>query len=157
MFRVCIKLFLLSLFTMSADAEMKSFDADSLMAIEAKYEGKPFVLALWSIDCPPCFTELSTLAKLHQQQPELNIVLVSTDGVENEKLALQIVGQKQLGSVDNWLFSDSFVESLRYSIDPAWHGELPRSYLYKANGNRFAHSGVLTELRLIQWITQQKR
>ena len=157
MLRMCVVLFIFFLVALPASAEMKSFSIDSLTTIEAQYEGQSFVLVLWSLDCPPCFTELSTLSKLHRQQPDLKIVLVSTDGTAKKKSALQLVNQKQLASADNWVFSNAFVESLRYSIDPNWHGELPRSYLYSENNHRSAHSGVLTEQRLIQWIAQQKK
>ncbi len=39
-----------------------------------------------------------------------------------------------LGTAENWLFSDGFVERLRFEIDPAWQGEIPRTLLIARDG-----------------------
>ena len=39
-----------------------------------------------------------------------------------------------LGSAENWIFSDGFVERLRFEIDPAWQGEIPRTVLIARDG-----------------------
>ena len=38
-------------------------------------------------------------------------------------------GEGRAGAAENWLFSDGFVERLRFEIDPAWQGEIPRTLL----------------------------
>ena len=34
---------------------------------------------------------------------------------------------RRLAGAENWMFTDDFVERLRYEIDPQWHGEIPRT------------------------------
>ena len=43
-------------------------------------------------------------------------------------------------------------ERIRYGVDPEWYGELPRTYFYNNEGNREAHSGILTKKLLSQWL-----
>jgi len=43
-------------------AEPRPFDTGSMAAIRAAQAGKPFVLALWSVHCPPCREDLTLLA-----------------------------------------------------------------------------------------------
>jgi hypothetical protein len=39
-----------------------------------------------------------------------------------------------LASAENWIFSDGFAERLRYEIDPAWQGDIPRTMLISRDG-----------------------
>jgi iron complex outermembrane receptor protein len=55
-------------------------------------------------------------------------------------------GQTQVEALFAQLNYD--IERLRFSIDPTWHGELPRSYFYAADDSFKAHSGILTEEKL---------
>ena len=53
---------------------------------------------------------------------------------------------------DSWLFGDAGAERLRYSIDPGWRGEMPRSYLYDDDGSRVGLSGPISEDLLQGWL-----
>ncbi len=60
-----------------------------------------------------------------------------------------------LDAADNWIFADPMPERLRYRVDPNWFGELPRAYLYTDDHQRTAHSGILSEADLQQWLQNQ--
>ena len=49
------------------------------------------------------------------------------------------------------MFADSFAERLRFSIDPNWYGELPRSYFFDESHEFKAHSGIVSEALLAEW------
>ncbi|MGE4630656.1 MAG: hypothetical protein AAEC86_09460 [Pseudohongiellaceae bacterium] len=49
------------------------------------------------------------------------------------------------------MFADNFAERLRFSIDPNWYGELPRSYFFDAKHNMSSHSGIMTKALLPGW------
>lgn len=148
-------LLLLALLSVQADAELKPFRADTIKEIEARFQGQPFLLALWSLDCPPCFKELDMLSRWIKKYPGQNVVLISTDDSSLADQAWQVVQKYNMEKVDGWIFSDDFSEKIRYSIDPSWHGELPRSYFYSADHTRLAHSGTLSEQMLIRWVAQE--
>jgi len=140
-----------------ADAgKLQPFTGDSLPAIQKQFAGRPFILTLWSLTCHHCVKELQTLGRLARHDRALPLVIVSTDSpaeAREIRAALQRFG---LDHVDTWVFADAVPERLRYSIDPAWRGELPRSYLFDAAHGREAHSGLLGEARLKDWLKRQR-
>lgn len=132
--------------------DIQPFTADSFAAIKAEREGQPFVLALWSVDCPPCMVELDMLGRMRDEHPDLPLVLVSTDNIALREDAEDFLLDYGLDDMSSWMFADSFAEALRFSIDPQWFGELPRSYHFGADHQFEAHSGILTEAQLRAWL-----
>mgnify|MGYP000126003243 CR=1 FL=1 len=136
----------------SAAPNLKPFRANSLNQITAKRAGHAFIMVLWSIDCPPCLKEFEYYQALKAQFTNTNIVLISTDSPDDSALIEQVLFDHQLQTIDSWIFSDSLPERLRYKIDPNWYGELPRTYFYDADHQRKAHSGMVTQTQLQQWL-----
>jgi thiol-disulfide isomerase/thioredoxin len=130
---------------------IKDFGTQSFEQIKSEYEGEPFVLSLWSIDCAPCRVELKLLGELKKEDPSFPLVVISTDSIENREEAADILDSYALQSIETWMFADAFVERLRYSVDPLWHGELPRSYFFKSDHSFEAHSGVLSRAQLAKF------
>ena len=136
-------------------AEPLPFRADSLEQIKAKYAGRPFILSLWSVNwCGHCITELTMLGKLAKTQRKLPLVLVATDTPEFSPAIEQTLKSLGLAGKESWVFDDDIPERLRHAIDPAWYGELPRTYLYDARHQRQAVMGVLDEAMLKAWLKQ---
>lgn len=154
-----LKLCLLMLFCLPAFAwaEFRPFYSDSLDDITSAREGQPFLLVLWSIDCPPCRKELQSIGRIYSEFSPGGLVLVLTDGPDGAVQAKKMLAGLGLASAESWLFADSFPERLRYRIDPDWYGELPRSYFYDAGHRRTAKSGAFTlfELRQLAMRTRQ--
>jgi thiol-disulfide isomerase/thioredoxin len=152
---------LLCLCSLTSAHELQPFAAGSMAEIEARYENRPFVLALWSLTCPPCLHELELLQAWHSANPAVPLVLVATDGqgeADAVRQKLAEVGLTQMTNVENWNFADTYIEKLRFSIDPRWRGELPRSYLYTSTEHtsgteRHAISGALTTEVLQNWLS----
>lgn len=132
-----------------ADQHLQTFTATSLATIETQHEGKPFVLMLWSLHCAPCFAELEMLGAELARQPGLPVVLVSTDAPDAREDVLELLVDYGLENVPTWQFADDIPEKLRFIIDPAWYGELPRSYIYNATHERSSHSGMLSLAQLM--------
>lgn len=127
---------------------LRPFDGQSFTQIKEEFSGKPFVLSLWSIDCAPCRVELELLGEIKQNDPDFSLVIISTDLLEDREEALDILDSYGLAEFESWMFADAFVEKLRFSIDPLWHGELPRSYFFAQDHSFEAHSGVLSRDQL---------
>ena len=130
---------------------IQDFGTQSFAQIKSAYEGKPFVVSLWSIDCAPCRVELKMLGELKNNNVDFPLVVISTDSIENREEAADILDSYGLQDIKTWMFADAFVERLRYSVDPLWHGELPRSYFFKDDHSFEAHSGVLTREQLSKY------
>lgn len=123
---------------------IEPFETNSLSQVVERQKGKPFVLMLWSLDCEYCQTSLKTLAQARRKG--LRVVTLATDSMDDpQALALMQQRLAALGMRANaWAFGAAPAEQLRYTIDPKWHGEMPRSYWFNARGDKVAHSGVLT-------------
>ncbi len=149
--------FILGLLTcaIATAGEPRLFEPGSLEAIRAARAGRPFVLALWSLDCGHCRDELALLARTRQAQPRLDLVLVSTDAPEARALAARSLEAAGLGSVESWIFGAEAPERLRWAIDRKWRGELPRTYFFDAEHRVSPVSGKLDPARLARWLEQQ--
>lgn len=136
---------------MTCLSEVKPFDVGSLDSIETQHRDRPFIVILWSLDCPPCLTELQTVSELRDLLPPSHVVLVSTDvGAPEDEIA-GLLRRFDLHTYDNWVFANANNVKLRYHIDPQWFGELPRVYLYDIAHRRTAHSGTFSRPQLTAW------
>lgn len=139
-----------------AESEPRLFEPDSLQTIEKLHNGRPFLLVLWSLDCPPCREELDLLSELSKRNREFQLVLVSTDTEESSGQLAAVLESHQLGKAESWVFSEAGAERLRYKIDPDWYGEIPRSYFYDQNHQRTALSGALKKEQIVDWLKTLK-
>ena len=73
----------------SDQSQLSTFLPGSYETILKRYQGRPFLMVFWSLDCPPCFQELTMLGKLIENYPAFNLVLVSTDSPGDRKELLR--------------------------------------------------------------------
>lgn len=143
---------LLALNLPASGQELKPFISGSIKEIVAVRQGKPFVLGMWSLSCSHCREEFALLSRLAKQHPDLDLVLVATDTPEEGEAISSVLQQSGLGRAQAWVYADAFADRLRFEIDPKWHGELPRTYLYDASHQIQAFSGKPDALLLEQWL-----
>ena len=152
MTRLALLLAGLLLLVRPALADFHAFGADSLTQIEARRAGSDFVLVLWSVDCPPCLKELALFGTLTDARARQRLVLVVTDDPERHTEADVLLKRFGLTDLEHWAFDATEPERLRQRIDPAWFGELPRSYFYAAGQARQARSGLIDAPTLARWL-----
>ena len=122
---------------------IQTFNPGSLQQILRENAAQPFVLAIWSVDCPSCLKDMLVVNEIRQKHPELKIIMLSTDEPTAMQTVKGILARNDLMDIENWIFGTADSQKLRYEIDPSWYGELPRTYFYSASGNRTAKSGAL--------------
>ena len=111
----------------------------------------------WGVTCGPCKVELPLLGKFMKDNAEVDVVMISADLVPNLPGAARAMLEKAgLGAAENWLFADGFVERLRFEIDPAWQGEIPRTLLIARDGTVTTIEGSAEIPDLEKWSAQQK-
>lgn len=138
-----------------AAQEIKPFVRGSYQQIVSARQGKPFVVSFWSLTCGYCMTEMTMLKKLVKKYPGLDLVLISTDTLEERQSVGAALKNYSLNNTEAWVFADSYAERLRFEIDRTWQGELPRTYLYGAKGEVGAVSGKLEREDMERWIKTQ--
>lgn len=135
--------------------QLKPFVADSRVQIEKAHQGQPMIVAFWSLDCSYCLDELSTLGEFVKQHPKVKLVLVNTDGLSTAKEVVKAMKQIRLPvTYEAWQFSEPDEERLRYSVDKAWYGELPRTYFYNQSHQVKAVSGSPDLVWLKSWASK---
>ena len=77
--------------------------------ILAAHAGEPTAVHFWGVTCGPCPVEMPRWGELLRERPDLRLVVIHADLVP---------GEAGLAGAENWMFSDGFVERLRYEIDP---------------------------------------
>jgi thiol-disulfide isomerase/thioredoxin len=136
---------------------MKPFVRGSWQQMLRAHAGRPMMVHFWGVTCGPCKLELPLLGKFMKDHPGLDVVTISADLVPNlPQAARAMLDKAGLGAAENWLFSDGFVERLRFEIDPAWQGEIPRTMLVAPDGTVTTIEGSAEIPDLEKWLTQQK-
>ena len=131
---------------------LRAFDVKSLEAIRAQNPGKPFVLAFWSVTCEPCRDDMPVFKAAQRKFPGVPIHLVSADPPGNRAAIESFLKRYDPGRVTRWAFADDFSERVRYAVDPAWRGELPRTYLYDEKHVPKAVTGKLERKSFEAWL-----
>jgi len=147
-----IFLFLLFFSNFSFAYEFIPFEIDTRKAIEAKYLNQPLIISFWSIDCPYCIDDLKKLGKALTKNTKVKLVTVCVDGKESAKKAERILNQAHLPEHERYQYAEADEDKLRYSIDPTWYGELPRTYFYDVNHKITPLSGKISNSFLSTWL-----
>lgn len=124
---------------------IRSFAPDSFAQIRATHAGKPFVVVVWGLECAYCDSSFAALAEAQHKQ-QIQVVTIATDPADNVQARRLIMKKLEASGLvsEAWAFGTASAEQLRYTIDPKWFGEMPRTYWFNAQGARRAYSGALS-------------
>lgn len=139
----------------AAAGELRDFDARSPAAIRVALAGRPFILAFWSVTCVPCREELPHWGVWQRQYPAVPIVLVAADAPEDREAVQRVLAGQALGKVATWAFVDDYAERVRWAVDPAWRGEVPRTYFFDAAHRPEVKVGRLDAGFVTAWLARQ--
>ncbi len=134
----------------ASDHFVSVLDENAYQSILQASHTQPFLIVFWSLDCPPCIEELATLRRFHRDYPQKKIIFISIDSVQQIAEIETLMEQYGLQNLQQWVFSEN-KRRLRYSIDPSWYGEVPRSYFYLPSHPGRAFSGRLSYSQLTGW------
>src|SRR5262245_60511931 len=136
-----------------ADALMHEFRRGSWQGILKAHAGRPTMVHFWSVTCGPCKVELPLIGAYLKEEPRLDVVMISADLVPSMRDAtLAMLKNAGLDNTENWIFSDAFVERLRFEIDPAWQGDIPRTVLIARDGAVTTIEGTVEIDDLRKWL-----
>jgi thiol-disulfide isomerase/thioredoxin len=146
-----IFLFLLFFSHFSFAYDFMPFDMNTRKVIEKRYIDQPLIISFWSIDCPYCIDDLKKLGKALSKNTNVKLITVCVDGKESAKKAERILSQANLPKHEKYQYAEVDEDRLRYNIDPAWYGELPRTYFYDAAHQVTPLSGKISNSFLNKW------
>jgi thiol-disulfide isomerase/thioredoxin len=142
----------------TANADPLPFERGSWAKLRAAHAGQPTVVHFWGLTCAPCLVEMPHWSALRKARPDMRLVLIAADPVPQESERLDsALARFGLDNTESWSFSDRFYERLRYEIDPAWAGELPRTVMIDRSGRATVLPGVADIARVRQWLDTQSK
>ena len=140
----------------SEETELKRFERGSWQQLLRSHRGHPTLVQFWGVTCGPCKVELPQLGEFMKLHPAIDVVTVSADLVPDLPAATRSMLQKSgLSAAENWIFSDGFAERLRFEIDPAWQGDIPRTILISRDGEIATIEGLAEIAELEKWSAAQ--
>jgi len=136
----------------ASEGALKPFERGSWQQLLHSHAGHPMLVHFWGVTCGPCKVELPQLGEFMKQHPKVHVVTISADLVPNLEPATRSMLQNAgLSSAENWIFSDGFAERLRFEIDPAWQGDIPRTMLISSKGEITTIEGSAEPAMLEKW------
>jgi thiol-disulfide isomerase/thioredoxin len=148
--------FLISAPASAGQGDLKPFERGSWQQILRAHAGRPTIVHFWGVTCGPCKVELPLLGQYMKDNAAIDMVTVSADLVPNLPGATRSMLEKSgLGAAENWIFGDGFVERLRFEIDPAWQGDIPRTILISGKGDITTIEGSAEMADIQKWFEQQ--
>jgi len=130
------------------------FEINTRNVIEKKYLNQPLIISFWSIDCPYCIDDLKKLGKALSKNKNVKLITVCVDGKESAKKAERILNLAHLPEHERYQYAEVDEDKLRYSIDPTWYGELPRTYFYDTAHQATPLSGKISNSFLDAWLNK---
>ena len=141
----------------SESPQLKPFERGSWQQVLHSHAGNPTIVHFWGVTCGPCKVELPLLGAFMKDHPAIDVVTISADLVPDLPGATRSMLEKSgLSSAENWIFSDGFVERLRFEIDPAWQGDIPRTMLISREGKITTIEGSAEMTEVEKWSNQQE-
>ncbi len=137
-------------------SQLKPFGRGSWHDILRSHAGHPTIVHFWGVTCGPCKVELPLLGAFMRDHAAIDVVTISADLVPDLPDATRsMLAKAGLASAENWIFGDGFVERLRYEIDPAWQGDIPRTMLISRDGTITTIEGSAEIADLEKWSDRQ--
>lgn len=156
--RLLLALLLAVAATGAEAADLQSFGRGSWSKLRAAHDGQPTVIHFWGLTCAPCLVEMPEWGKLSAERPDMRLVMIAADPVPQDPARVNdMLARAGLGKAENWAFTDRFNERLRYEVDPAWAGELPRTLLIDRDGKETVLAGVAELAEVRAWLDAQKK
>ena len=140
----------------SEEAKLRLFERGSWQQLLHSHAGRPTLVHFWGVTCGPCKVELPELGEFMKRHPAVDVVTIDADLVPNsDAAALSMLQTAGLSAAENWMFSDGFAERLRFEVDPAWQGDIPRTILVSRNGEMTTIEGEAEPSALQKWSDKQ--
>jgi thiol-disulfide isomerase/thioredoxin len=152
-----VNLAALLLFTFSSCFSSMHLDRMDDAQIRALPSGAHVVLLhFWATWCEPCRTEIPELNRLQKQYPAIDFVAINLDDVENQGAIAPFLKKYPI-EFKVILRSGQDFENMAQSLDPAWKGGVPATFVFE-NGKRiFSKIGSIDAKELDQVLSGTNR
>jgi thiol-disulfide isomerase/thioredoxin len=137
----------------SVGQQLLSFDKfDDFEKAMVKDDGKAYVLNFWATWCAPCIKELPYFEKLHQENKNVTVILVSLDSKKDIETKLKPFIQRKKLTAQVVSLTDKDYNSWLDRIDKEWSGSIPATYMFSGNQKMFAEHEFDSYIELSDYV-----
>ena len=131
--------FFLAFVQTSIGQEIAVYDKfEDFEKIILKSDDKIYVINFWATWCAPCVKELPYFEKLHQENKNVTVILVSLDSKKDiEKKLIPFIKRKKI-SAQVISLNDKDYNTWLPMIDGNWSGSIPATFIFSGNQKLFA-------------------
>ncbi len=117
-------------------AVTRAINAEQMQALLKRDGARPLLVNYWATWCDPCREEFPDLVKIDKQyRPKhLDFIAISLDDLADLKTVVPKFLREMRAQMPNYLLNVSDPEPAIKSVDPAWDGALPATFLYNQKG-----------------------
>ena len=117
-------------------ASTRAVNAEEMQALLKRDGTRPLLVNFWATWCDPCREEFPDLIKIDRQyrQKGLDFIAISLDDLPDLKTAVPKFLREMRATMPNYLLNVSDPEPAIKSVDAAWDGALPATFLYNSRG-----------------------
>jgi thiol-disulfide isomerase/thioredoxin len=133
--------------------DLKRIDDPAIAALPAGNE--IVLLNFWATWCEPCLKEMPMLIRIHAEEPQVKMIGVSVDAIENEGAVKKFI-QKHGITYPVVLRQGKDVHSMMSQIDPDWKEGLPATFIYKDGKRIYSNIGIIEEDKILEVIKSAK-
>lgn len=131
---------------------IEHFGKRTLSDIKAERVNQPFLVVFWSKDCGYCVKEMDMLGDMRPDNPDMEVVLISTDTDLDPAEAEQLLNQTGLDVDRIWVFEKAFTDHMYASIDETWRGELPNTLFINSKHEFQSVKGAVSQDMVQGWL-----
>jgi thiol-disulfide isomerase/thioredoxin len=135
----------------------RAVNAEEMQALMKRDGTRPLLVNFWATWCDPCREEFPDLVKIDKQyrQKGIDFIAISLDDLPDLKTAVPKFLRQMRATMPNYLLNVSDPEPAIKSVDPAWDGALPATFLYNSKGEVvYKHFGRVNTVELRAAITK---
>jgi hypothetical protein len=145
-----LAILLLLIPTIASAASLQPLAATDVPALLQPPAHGARIIALWSLDCAYCESNLEALATLQRAHPKsIELIIVTTDDISAQRPAIEARLRKmKMDTYPARAYAEASPERINFLLDPNWGGETPRVLVIRADGSRTGISGALTPAQL---------
>jgi thiol-disulfide isomerase/thioredoxin len=125
---------LLSITAQAQKVEVVKFDRIEQLLTDLP-EGKIRIINFWATWCGPCVKEIPYFEKVAADRPDVELVLVSLDFVNQKDKVDRFVERRSVKSIVV-LLDETDYNAWIDRVEPSWQGAIPFTLLLKESTNR---------------------
>jgi thiol-disulfide isomerase/thioredoxin len=114
----------------------RKINAEEMQALLKRDGARPLLVNYWATWCVPCREEFPDLVKIDKQYrpKDIDFIAISLDDLADLKTAVPKFLREMRAEMPNYLLNESDPEPAIKSVDSAWDGTLPATFLYNEKG-----------------------